>query len=258
MPPAKIAILYIATGKYTVFWREFYESSERYFLNDPGFEKYYFVFTDADRIEFENGTNVVRIHQEQLGWPDVTLYRFRIFQKARKYLEQMDFVYFFNANMLFLAEVGKELLPASNQSLVCVRHPCFYDKHRSEYSYDENEESLAFVGKNEGVHYFMGGLNGGTSAAYLAMIDELERRVDVDRTHDVIALWHDESHLNRYAIDHADLVTVLECSYGYPEGWELPVTPKIIIRDKNNYGGHDLLRGKSKRFKKFFKKLFRC
>ena len=35
----------------------------------------------------------------------------------------------------------------------------------------------------------------------LAMIDELEGRVNRDLEKDVIALWHDESHINRYFID---------------------------------------------------------
>ena len=41
----KVAALYIATGKYTVFWPEFYESAEQYLLRDC--EVHYFVFTDA-------------------------------------------------------------------------------------------------------------------------------------------------------------------------------------------------------------------
>ena len=30
----KVAALYIATSKYTVFWPEFYESAEQYLLRD--------------------------------------------------------------------------------------------------------------------------------------------------------------------------------------------------------------------------------
>ena len=40
----KVAALYIATGRYTVFWPEFYESAEKYLLKDC--EVHYFVFTD--------------------------------------------------------------------------------------------------------------------------------------------------------------------------------------------------------------------
>lgn len=48
----KVAALYIATGKYTVFWPEFYESAEQYLLRDC--EVHYFVFTDADALPGES------------------------------------------------------------------------------------------------------------------------------------------------------------------------------------------------------------
>ena len=41
----KVAALYIATGRYTVFWPEFYESAEKYLLKDC--VVHYFVFTDG-------------------------------------------------------------------------------------------------------------------------------------------------------------------------------------------------------------------
>lgn len=41
----KVGMLYICTGKYTVFWPEFYRTFNEKFL--PNCEKEYFVFTDA-------------------------------------------------------------------------------------------------------------------------------------------------------------------------------------------------------------------
>ena len=73
----KIGMLYICTGKYTVFWPEFYRSFEEKFL--PGCEKEYFVFTDAPAIEYEDAPRVHRIYQEAYPWPYSTLKRFSIF-----------------------------------------------------------------------------------------------------------------------------------------------------------------------------------
>ena len=50
--------------------------------------------------------------------------------------------------------------------------------------------------------YVSGGLNGGTSAAFLAMCKELDRRTEQDIRNGVVPLWHDESQLNRYAAEH--------------------------------------------------------
>lgn len=238
----KIAILYISTGKYTIFWKEFFESSEKYFFTGEQYEKHYFVFTDAESIEYDDNPSIHKIAQEALAWPYITLDRFNIFQKARAELERMDFIYFFNANMLFLQAVCDDILPTPTQPLIMVKHPGYFNKERSEFPYDTNKKSLAFISNEEGVYYFMGGLNGGEKTAYLSLIDELEKRVDTDRNNKVVALWHDESHLNRYAIDHIEKIKILDPSYGYPEGWELPFEPKILIRDKSRYGGHDFLR----------------
>ncbi|HOL87536.1 MAG TPA: family 6 glucosyltransferase [Defluviitoga tunisiensis] len=240
---SSLAILYIATGKYIIFWKDFFESSEKYLLNAEGFEKHYFIFTDALQIEHENNPRVHKIYQEPLPWPYITLDRFTIFQKARKELEKMDFIYFFNANMLIVKPIGKEILPNRDKPIVMVQHPGFFNKKRKEYTYETNPRSRAYVPDNIGKYYFMGGLNGGLAKDYLEMVDELRKRVEEDKKNGIIAVWHDESHLNRYAVDYPDKIKILDPSYGYPEGWNLPFDPKIIIRDKNKYGGHNYLRG---------------
>ena len=74
----KVAVLYICTGKYSILWKEFYESFEKHFL--PDCKKEYFVFTDADKIEYEdNNSSIHRIAQEALQWPYSTLLRFHMF-----------------------------------------------------------------------------------------------------------------------------------------------------------------------------------
>lgn len=242
MEPIKIAVLYICTGRYHLFWSDFYKNAESYLLKGQEYEKHYFVFTDAETIEYENLSRVHKIYQEPLEWPYITLLRFKIFKKVLSQLEGMDYIYFFNANMLVIESINEEILPSEMKSLVFVKHPGFFDKTRNQFTYDHNPKSLAYVGEDEGDTYFMGGLNGGTAQDYLAMIEELDSRVDEDLHHNIVALWHDESHLNRYAIDHSEKVQTLDPSFGYPEGWNIPFKPKILIRDKNKYGGHDFLR----------------
>ncbi|RRS32180.1 MAG: hypothetical protein P794_02040 [Epsilonproteobacteria bacterium (ex Lamellibrachia satsuma)] len=249
--------IYICTGKYNIFWKDFFQSSEKYFLNLSEYEKHYFVFTDADKIEFENKKNVHKIYQKQLKWPYITLDRFSIFQKARQQLEEMDYIYFFNGNMLFVDKVGQELLPTASYPLVMVKHPGFFDKERSTYTYETDPKSLASIQIDEGISYFMGGLNGGMTQDYLSLIDTLEKNIKTDKKNNLMAIWHDESHLNRYAIDHQDKIKVLDPSYGYPEDWDLPFSPKIIIRNKNKYGGHDFLRKKNNWFARSIKRLIK-
>ncbi len=252
----KIAVLYIATGRYTIFWDEFFKSSEQFFLSSENYSKEYFVFSDAKEIEHQDNDRVHLVYQEPLKWPYITLDRFSIFQKARKELEDFDYIYFFNGNMQFVDPITEEIIPSEDKPLIMVKHPGFHDKKREQFTYETSDNSLAGIPDHEGEHYFMGGLNGGVSKNYLQLIDDLEHRVETDKKNSIIALWHDESHLNRYGIDHADNIKVLDPSYGVPEGWNFPYEPKIIIRDKSNFGGHDFLRKKSK-IKKFLKRIFK-
>jgi len=64
-------------------------------------------------------------------------------------------------------------------------------------------------------------------------------------TNDVMAVWHDESHLNKYAVEHEAEIKPLSPAYCYPEGWNLPFDKKIISLDKGKYGGHAFLRNQN-------------
>lgn len=244
----KIAILYIATGRYTIFWKDFYISSEKYFLTNC--EKHYFVFTDCQESLFgeKSNNNISRIYQKKLGWPYDTLMRFDMFLKIEDKLKQFDYIFFLNANMIFIKHITEEILP-EKEGLLGVLHPGYQGKSRETFTYDENPKSLAYIPKTEGQYYFMGSFNGGKSENYLELINELNRNIKTDLSNNIIALWHDESHLNRYFINHN--CKILSKIYATPEkrfpGSIKNRKAKIIIRDKSRakYGGHKWLRGET-------------
>ena len=236
----KIGILYICTGKYSIFWKDFYLSMEKNFLKNS--EKYYFVFTDNSKIDFEEeDPKIHRIYQEDLGWPNNTLMRFHIFLKQEKELKNMDYLFFFNANLLVEKEITEnEFLPI-NEKLLATIHPGFYNKKRELFTYENNKKSTAFIHKNQGEYYFAGGLNGGKTEAFIEAMKSIRDNVDTDNKNNIIAKWHDESHWNKYLINRKN-IKILPPSYLYPEGWSLPFSSIILIRDKNKYGGHFNLR----------------
>ena len=240
----KIAILYICTGKYTVYWKQFYESCEKYFLFKHS--KSYFVFTDNNNFEYSEKENIIWTKQHKLGWPHDTLMRFDMFLKVEKQLEKFDYIFFFNANMHFVKEVySDEILPnAIDCHLMGVIHPFFtLVTNPEDFPYERNKKSLAYISKKHGENYFMGGLNGGKSKKYLELINKLNINIKKDEEKGIIAKWHDESHLNNYFLNKN--IKKLSPIYGCPEGMEdkFP-NPKIIILDKEKFGGHDLLREK--------------
>ena len=72
-----LAVLYICTGAYVAFWRDFYPNFKANFL--PDCDRTFFVFTDADHIAYEDAPDVRRIPQQALPWPYSTMQRFDAF-----------------------------------------------------------------------------------------------------------------------------------------------------------------------------------
>jgi hypothetical protein len=236
-----IGILYICTGRYTVFWRDFYLSAEKYFL--PEMTKKYFIFTDTEKIEFDDNPQVKILPMKNLGWPDNTLRRFANFLKYRDCYGDVDFLFFFNANALFVTSITSEgFLPTANQPLVFCKHPGQTGKDPKEFSYERRDSVAAYIPFGQGEHYVCGGVNGGFKDNYLQMAEELNNAILADDKNNLVAIWHDESHLNKYLVDHPNSVKILETTYCHPENKLGIDLANIIIRDKEKWGGHDFLR----------------
>ncbi len=201
----KIAILYICTGKYQVLWKEFYESFEKLFLTSCS--KDYYVFTDADSIEYEQDNHRIhRIYQEALPWPYPTLLRFKMFLKIEKELKSYDYIFFFNSNAEARMQITEEMiLPRKEfkESLVMVKHPSFNWSVLNN-PYDRNFHSKAYIPYGLGKVYIQACILGGTSKAFMRMTKTISDRIDRDLKKDVIALWHDESYVNRYLVFRRD------------------------------------------------------
>lgn len=253
----RIGILYICTGKYDLFWKDFYLSAEHFFMQGETCTREYYVFTDASKLYAEDeNKHIHRIKQKNLGWPDNTLKRFHMFlQVKEQLLRETDFLFFCNANLLFVQNVGGEILPQLKDNLlVGTIHPGFYHSLNSEFTYERRPVSKAFISQGEGKHYYAGGFSGGCTGAYLQLCETIKSGVDIDESNGVVAVWHDESHINKYFLENPPLT--LSPSYLYPEGWSLPFEKIILIRDKNKkeYGGHLFLRKKNAWFNEMIRR----
>lgn len=223
----KIAILYICTGKYNQFFKGFYESSEKFFLSGKA-EKEYFVFTDD--MNLSDAPNVHLNYKKYEGFPLDSLFRFDMFLRVKDEILQCDYAYFFNANMLFISYVGEEFLPKQSD-MTAVIHPGQYRRMPCLYPYERNKRSTAYIAPFEGeYHYYMGSLNGGKSDAFVRFAEVCSKRTHQDFDNGIIALFHDESHLNKYMRDVNG--EGLSPMYAVPEDEKVFYEPKIIIRDK--------------------------
>jgi hypothetical protein len=124
-------------------------------------------------------------------------------------------------------------LPIDKELLV-VQHPGFFNRPNNKFTYDRNPRSLAYIPKGEGKYYICGGVNGGKGKAFVQLMRDLMHNIDVDEQNGVIALWHDESHINRYILDRDDY-RLLTPAYCYSEEKNLPFEKKILVRDKRKW-----------------------
>ena len=87
------------------------------------------------------------------------------------------------------------------------------------------------------------------------MIEELDEAILKDKEKGIVAIWHDESHLNHYIIGRTDL-KILGPEYVNQEDVDYGVEPMIISRNKDNYMNIDDLRGiKKSNYEKLVAKL---
>lgn len=235
----KICILNIATNKYIQFVEQLLDSVDENFLN--GHDISALVFTNHEIEEISDNVKISQIEHEP--WPIPTLKRYHYFLKESDYISQFDYCFYMDVDMRIVDKVGDEILG----DLVATKHPGMFNKSPDECTYERREKSTAYVPYGEGKSYYAGGFNGGKPETFLKMSQQIVKNVDADFKNDLIAVWHDESHMNRYLIDNQPTLE-LTPSYCFPEGatidgtptnyyplgWKVPFEPKIMALQKSH------------------------
>jgi len=199
-----VAIIVIATGAYTKFFKNLYQSVKKYFL--PGHEKTFLLLTD-NKTGWPADVKVFpALH---LPWPLPSLLRFDRFLELG--LEQYDLVYYLDADQEVVATIGSEVIPSKGQ-LVAVTHPC--SQHLKNELFETNPASAAYCNPRILGTYYHANFFGGYAADFLALARECAATVAKDFNNKIIAKWDDESHMNRYLASHPP--KVLPSTYGYP------------------------------------------
>lgn len=218
-----IGLLIIATNKYQKFIQPLISSADKYFLKNQ--QVTYFIFSDKQENIYSNRSiqhNLIS-HKE---WPWMTLGRYSIFDQYVETLSKMDYLFYIDVDMLLVSDVNEEILGER----VATQHPGYYYTRGTP---ETRKESLACVFQHEKMQYFAGGFNGGSAQEYLKMCKVLSNNINIDYSNNIIAVWHDESHMNRYFIDNPPTV-ILSPSYCYGEDMTIPFPKKIIALTKNH------------------------
>lgn len=221
----KIGLMVMATGKYIQFVEPLIQSADTYFCKNH--EVYYFIFTDGIVPEHPR---IIRIEQKKLGWPYDTMMRFATYYKSRELLSGMDYLFATDADMEFVGEIGDEILGP----LVGTRHPGYVGNKGTP---ETNPYSTAYVKPQDIQYYFCGGFYGGKTEEVLKLLRTTSENIETDLAKGYIAIWHDESHINRYFVNNRPTI-VLSPSYcydgSYVSRWEKPYPPKLVALRKNH------------------------
>ncbi len=218
---ANIGLLVVATGRYVEFVTPLIKSANKHFCKNHNVT--YFVFTNN---YFDVPPNTVVIHQDRLGWPYDTMMRYHVYLKNKELFSNQDYLFACDADMLFVDTVGDEILG----DRVATIHPGYVGNRGT---YETNRRSRAYIAPQEGNHYFAGGFYGASVSEFLKLLETNIAHIDEDLKRGIIAIWHDESHWNRYCIDHKPTV-ILNPSYCYPESWHLNYPKKLLALDKEH------------------------
>src|SRR6185437_15796441 len=115
--------------------------------------------------------------------------------------------------------IGEEILA---DGLTLTTHPGVPpDSDPAGWPYERNPDSRAYVAHgSEGSQYFPGAFVGGSREAFRELALYLDENVEADHARNFHAVWYEESHLNRYLIDHPPALVLGPpyCGWGLNSG----------------------------------------
>jgi hypothetical protein len=171
------------------------------------------------------------------GFPDATMMRYHTILKAKEVLRNYDFLYYADADCLFVAPVEEGDIFTTN--ITATLHPGYAGMSGPT---EKNPRSACYLVNNK--YYFCGGFDGGMSTAYLKMAEEIKEMIDHDLALGIVPIWHDESGKNRYLAENTPY-KILSPSFCYPENasvyythiWDKAgfrnVVPKLVALTKH-------------------------
>jgi hypothetical protein len=256
--------LMVATNKYLDLWKI---SAQSLLLAEEGKSKITIhLFTDQPREaevwwkSLHTTVELVTYSIPPYKWPEATLYRYKILEEHMNAITDEVLIYL-DSDMIVQKAFLSELNPAEwIQGIALVSHPGFYRpklwngirirsinpyilKQDLKYllrisrgmgSWETKKKSASYVPRLKRHQYVHGAIWMGNNNALKEMISLLAENVTQDLKNNVMAIWHDESHLNWYFSNHK--VSLLDCRFSwYPSYPHLShISSNIYSMDKTS------------------------
>ena len=222
----KIAVITLATNKYKSFLHPLWTSVKKHFI--PSAQKDFYFFTDEKLEWFDESVKWYKI--EHQPWPYITLKRFEFTSSCIKELSGYDYVFYIDSDMEFVDTLLT--FDINNKKYYAVCHPSVVS-NLNFWPVETNPNSTAYIPERHRCVYVQGCVWGAKGNHIEYMVNVMKNNIDTDLQNNIIAVWHDESHLNKFIVDHRKEAAILSPSMAYPEHWNLPVNKLMIHKDKN-------------------------
>ena len=227
--PYNLTVFSIATGKYLEYWVDLCRSAGIERMNDPSIQ--WVIASDLiakipEELVAVFGNRLTTIPIPAYGWPQATLLRYQIIYENASLILGQTLMYL-DADMIFKNDHWVETIEnkmKAKSNIHLVQHPGYYRPslgHKFYFylrnlkfilkdlrdflyvgglgSWERNPDSLAFVPRGARKDYVCGGCWFGSRNEILEMCEMLCDRVNRDLQKNMIAKFHDESHLNWFA-----------------------------------------------------------
>ncbi|KAI4827150.1 hypothetical protein KUCAC02_030570 [Chaenocephalus aceratus] len=199
---SSVALTVFAVGRYLdAYLHTFLNSSEQHFM--VGLPVTYYVFTDMPekvpniKLSPLRSMKVIKVEKNS-RWQDVSMMRMKSISNVIEsdIHHHCTHVFCFDVDQVFTGRFGSEALGDS----VALLHAHYYRLPKHLYTYDRNPNSKAYM--ETGDFYYHAAIFGGSWKNVKALTEACYQGIMEDKQNNVEALWHDESHLNKYMLLH--------------------------------------------------------
>ncbi|XP_077339358.1 N-acetyllactosaminide alpha-1,3-galactosyltransferase-like [Lithobates pipiens] len=178
---------------------DFLVSANIYFM--PNLSCVFYILTDrpddVPDIELRPGVSKVILQVPKRGrWQDISMLRMRDLLELvlPRAVEKVDYLFCMDVDQIFTSNYGPEALG----ELVAQLHSGYYLSNKEDFTYERDPRSAAYIPPGKGQFYYHAAVFGGTPSRLFNLTSSCLKGILRDKEHNIEAVWHDESHLNRY------------------------------------------------------------
>uniref|UniRef100_A0A8D2LVY6 N-acetyllactosaminide alpha-1,3-galactosyltransferase n=1 Tax=Varanus komodoensis TaxID=61221 RepID=A0A8D2LVY6_VARKO len=199
-----IGLTVFAIGKYLdKYLQHFLTSADTFFM--AGHKVILYVMVDdlskVPRVRLGPLRTLKTFYvRREKRWQDISMTRMRVIGDLVESHAQheVDFLFCMDVDQVFQSNYGVEALDES----VAQLQAWFYKADKAAFTYERDPASAAYIPYEEGDYYYHGAAFGGTPMHILNLSRQCFEGIQRDKEQNVEAVWHDESHLNKYFLLH--------------------------------------------------------